>query len=109
MPFSRGRPPTDLAVEVHADGRSATVRWGDPNAGANVYVVFQRCDAEGDRTVAAVRTIGAGRPPAVTLDGLSLDVNYCFAVGVLEPTGGSVLFTDPTDQSQFRCLDGTRP
>jgi serine/threonine-protein kinase PknK len=106
--FAKGRPPTDLRVEVHADGRAASVRWTDPNGGASAYAVFQRCAAGDGRTVAAVATIGPGTAPVAIVDALRLDTNYCFTVGVLEPTGGSVLFTDPVDNSQFRCLDGGR-
>jgi hypothetical protein len=106
--LAKGQAPRDLVVTPQPDGRSAEVRWNDPNGGASAYVVFIRCTGPDNRAVGAVRTVPPGRPPAVTVDGLRIDLNYCFSVGVVEPTGGSTLFTDPTDRTQFRCLDGTR-
>jgi hypothetical protein len=104
----KGKPPTEVSVAAGADSRSATVRWSDPNGGVAAYVVFARCATPDGAPVSAVRRIAPGEPAVAEIDNLRPDANYCFSVGVVEPQGGTTLFTDPADRTQFRCLDGTR-
>jgi serine/threonine-protein kinase PknK len=109
VPIPGGDPPSRLEVEVSGDGTAATVRWDDPNAGRNPYLVFASCDAPdtGDRQLVA--TVAAGEATEVTVEGLSLEHNYCFTVAVLHPggPGGNVTQYTAEDGTHFRCLDQT--
>jgi hypothetical protein len=105
--FGQGAPPTRLEVEVSGDGTAATVRWDDPNAGRSPYLVYASCDAPETDDRVAVAYVAAGEATEVTVESLPLEHNYCFTVGVLQPTGtDAVAYTAP-DGTHFRCLDQT--
>ena len=101
-----GVAPTTLALEVSSDGTAATLRWDDPNAGRSTYVAYASCAApdDGDRRVVGVVTPGAA--PQLTVEGLSLDFNYCFTVGVLGTDAQATAYRS-ADGDSYLCLDQT--
>jgi serine/threonine protein kinase len=105
QPLAGGAAPTTLDLEVSGDGTAATLRWDDPNAGRSVYVAFVSCDAPSDDNRRAVGVIAPGEPPEVTVDGLSLDFNYCFTVGVWGADRVTA-YRSPEGHS-YLCLDQT--
>jgi hypothetical protein len=105
QPLVDGLAPTTLDLEVSSDGTAATLRWDDPNAGRSVYVAFVSCDAPANDDRRAVGVVVPGGVPELTVDGLSLDFNYCFTVGVWG-TAQVTAYRSPEGHS-YLCLDQT--
>lgn len=105
-----GQPPTELSLEQSDDGTAATLRWDDPNNGRAIYLVFQQCQDEGgELTTRAVETTLPGEPTRTTVEDLSVDLNYCFTVGVFDPAApesAATPYTGP-DGTNFICMDQT--
>jgi len=104
--IGEGLAPTRLEVEVSGDGTAATIRWDDPNAGRNPYLVFASCDTPDSDDRKAVAAVAAGEATEVTIGDLGLEHNYCFTVAVLDPDGTATAYT-AQDGTHFRCLDQT--
>lgn len=105
--FGTGVPPSSLEVEATGDGETAEVRWDDPNQGTNFYLVYAYCDAPESDNRVAVAVTRPGAPPRATVEGLSLDFDYCFTVAVLQPNGEADMHS-ADDGTSFACLDGER-
>jgi hypothetical protein len=104
--FGPGEPPTWLEIVPSSDGTVATIRWDDPNAGQSPYVVFASCDDPEHDNRVAVDVVAGGEVTETTVEGLGLEHNYCFTVGVLKPEGRATPY-EAEDGTHFRCLDGT--
>lgn len=105
QPLVDGAAPTTLELEVSSDATAATLRWDDPNGGRAFYVAYVSCDdaAKDDRR--AVGVVAPGEAPQLTVDGLSVDFNYCFTVGVWGPVQVTA-YRSPEGHS-YVCLDQT--
>jgi hypothetical protein len=83
--FEAGEPPTSLQLAQSPDGASAQLTWDDPNDGGNYYMLYVRCESEDHDNLPLVAITAPGEPTEATIEGLSLDHNYCFTVGVFQP------------------------
>lgn len=99
-PQSRAAP---AEFDVVRDGADVVLRFTGDGDAATTYVVYLRCRAEAGEAsaVTPLATIGGGEPTEYRIADAAREHEWCLAVGVVEPGGGSRL---GSPGSQFRCI-----